>query len=47
MAVATSLAIAAGVAATTKLVSAQMQKNQAKEQNKDLYVNDSKSLSYR
>ena len=34
MAVATSLAIAAGVAATTKLVSAQMQKNQAKEQQK-------------
>lgn len=32
MAVATSLAISAGVAATTKLVSAQMQKNAAKEQ---------------
>ena len=32
MAVATSLAITAGVAATTKLVSAQMQKNAAKEQ---------------
>ncbi len=32
MAVATSVAIAAGVAATTKLVSAQMQKNAAKEQ---------------
>ena len=34
MAVATSLAIAAGIGATTKLVSAQMQKNQAKEQQK-------------
>ncbi len=32
MAVATSLAIAAGVTATTKLVSAQMQKNAAKDQ---------------
>lgn len=32
MAVTTSLAISAGVAATTKLVSAQMQKNAAKEQ---------------